>query len=413
MYEMLTGTVPYSGLPKTSIMGKLAFDQTDPKLQFHESVPEAICDLIRQMTRNKTQERLQDATHVLTIINQQLSKLPVDKKSIFLPFASPQIQTPPAAKQSETQENEAASPAPSQPTTMPEEPLPNESSIQRPQKLMDSRQANHQGISRKIVMTISLVALLGIAGSLGYWYRDLLEPHMSAFQNHPEVQGQPNNPNPVMPTESDSAIQQNSHTQGIPDSPINNVSAPESDPPPTIAPSPKAEGPTTLPHSHDPAVIPKPSTNQPASIVSSPKSTDPLPKTIPLSQGSGKGSKTATEPKTQQTQKATQEAPIAPTLNAPAQSQEPHPTEQQPSVTKPTASAISPGPVPRTSQEGAPPESSPHDQPLIPISQTNVSAASTPPTETMTQDPSDKEIEELLKTLDIHPGPNAPSATAP
>ena len=106
MYEMLMGTVPYAGLPKTSIMGKLAFDQADPAFAFPDFVPEPICDLICQMTRNKTQQRLQDATHVLTIINQQLSKLPLSEESSFLPPMSqppqaPSLQTSPLPEENQ------------------------------------------------------------------------------------------------------------------------------------------------------------------------------------------------------------------------------------------------------------------------------------------------------------------------
>ncbi|MDH5700891.1 MAG: serine/threonine protein kinase, partial [Nitrospirota bacterium] len=57
MFDMLTKRVPYSGLPKTSIMGKLAFDQADPVFDFPDHVPEAICELIRQMTRNDSSHR--------------------------------------------------------------------------------------------------------------------------------------------------------------------------------------------------------------------------------------------------------------------------------------------------------------------------------------------------------------------
>ncbi len=75
MYEMVTKTTPYAGLPQTSIIGRLAYDQSDPVFQFPTSVPQAIQTLIRQMTRNKPADRLKDATHVLTILNQQLAKL--------------------------------------------------------------------------------------------------------------------------------------------------------------------------------------------------------------------------------------------------------------------------------------------------------------------------------------------------
>ncbi len=173
MYEMVTGTVPYAGLPKTSIMGKLAFDQADPTFDFPTSIPTAICDLIREMTRNRTQHRLQDATYVLTVISQQLSKLPLSKASKFLPSEPPQPQTHTPDEHIEPTKTVRTQPLPS---AIPEPSLTRAPQVQRPTSAVDYGENNS---TAKIGTIIALIVVIGIAGGLGYWYRDTIEPYIS------------------------------------------------------------------------------------------------------------------------------------------------------------------------------------------------------------------------------------------
>jgi len=188
MYEMLTGTVPYAGLPKTSIMGKLAFDQTDPTFNFPDTVPDAICDLIRHMTRNKTQQRLQDTTHVLTIINQQLAKLPLSEKSSFFPPVSSQPQAPPPKEPAEPKKASASV------TTAPKSSTPTEPTLkktppfQRPQKSMNYRRVKRIQTLRKWGIFLG-IALLIAGGIIGYWYRGWLEPTTNVLS--PYMSGPP------------------------------------------------------------------------------------------------------------------------------------------------------------------------------------------------------------------------------
>ncbi len=189
MYEMLTGTVPYAGLPKTSIMGKLAFDQTDPTFNFPETVPEAVCDLIRDMSRNKAQDRIQDATHVLTIINQQLAKFTQDEKppspQPVETTATSQAQTAPPtvppADSPEPTSPQTSTPAPSNSPTTEKPPLKKAPLVQRPKSAVDYGQVQKAERLRKFGIAMTCVVLLGVAGSLGYWYRDYIETHLPSF----------------------------------------------------------------------------------------------------------------------------------------------------------------------------------------------------------------------------------------
>ncbi len=172
MYDMLTQRVPYSGLPKTSIMGQLAFDQKDPAFSFPESVPEPIRELIIHMTRNKSQHRLQDATHVLTIINQQLAKLGHQE-----PATTPQnkpVVAPHLPAQDGNQSEEPVSPPPlsevdSDPSLQRTPP------VQRPETSINYNRVRHVKIFRKLGFVLGIVLLIA-GGAMGYWYREFLEP---------------------------------------------------------------------------------------------------------------------------------------------------------------------------------------------------------------------------------------------
>lgn len=191
MYDMLTKRVPYSGLPKTSIMGKLAFDQADPDFDFPDEVPEAICELIRQMTRNKSQHRLQDATHVLTILNQQLAKIAPDALN---PPAAPteprQVKESPMAEPTA----EIESPAP-HPHAQETDPTPTQPPVVNRPKHSPDYKGIGQGNFRKKVGFILGIILLLMGVTMGFWYRELLE--IPASSTPPEL----TNPNRPLMTE--------------------------------------------------------------------------------------------------------------------------------------------------------------------------------------------------------------------
>ena len=187
MYEMLTGTTPYAGLPKTSIMGKLAFDQADPALDFPDPVPKAVCDLIRQMTRNKANQRLQDATHALTIINQQLDKLPLSKESAVLPS----IPSQPKALPQETPTGPEKTAKASAPSTTPEPALKKTPPFQRTKTSMNYRRVRRVKTLRKLGVFFG-IALLIAGGVMGFWYRGWLEP--STHTPLPDLSSSPQSP---------------------------------------------------------------------------------------------------------------------------------------------------------------------------------------------------------------------------
>jgi serine/threonine protein kinase len=217
MYHMLTTRVPYAGLPKTSIMGKLAFDQTDPDFDFPDTVPEAVCHLIRQITRNQSQHRLHEATQVLTILNQQLERLaPREVFNAGLPSAENPLR----------QENPHFKVNSPLPVSQPPAPVPalrQSSEVYQPKHSIASPDnLNPNGRKR---LSISLGIILMLAGmTIGYWYTNVSE----SLSPKPEASIQKTPPvlienEPSTPTTDFYTI----HPTPIPDPPLLNNSMTE------------------------------------------------------------------------------------------------------------------------------------------------------------------------------------------
>jgi len=200
MYEMLTKTTPYSGFPKTSIMGKLAFDQSDPHFEFPESVPDGVRDLICQITRNKAQNRLQDATHVLTIINQQLARLNSSKidstpiteglrkpkqsqsfSNTDLPFSPTQTSaaTTPMVFNTPEETPPPSSPSPSQIPSPPPAHSPALPLEQPSPKKMEHSKISTNGRMRNLGFFLGVLLLI-VGAFMGYWFRDSFDQNSNS-----------------------------------------------------------------------------------------------------------------------------------------------------------------------------------------------------------------------------------------
>ncbi|GJL60010.1 MAG: hypothetical protein NPIRA03_28670 [Nitrospirales bacterium] len=268
MYDMLTTRVPYSGLPKTSIMGKLAFDQADPVFDFPDHVPKAICELIRQMTRNQSSQRLQDATHVLTILNQQLAKFAPE---VLRPPAAPEEPQPIPAIQ--TAELETPSLPPQAPVSV---PSPNQPpAVARPKHSTDYQGIHRAKTRQKLGVTIGITLLLFIGGTMGYMYKEQLGIPFPT-SNQPRVPEQPliNSPAPVVApidtftnTPPDSSIasplnastseRPQGKTDGTPHSDISNRAIPRPPEPKTMVTEEHSLQPDTSHHPETP-LLPSP-----------------------------------------------------------------------------------------------------------------------------------------------------------
>ena len=429
MYEMLTGTVPYAGLPKTSIMGKLAFDQSDPVFDFPESVPEAVCDLIRHMTHNTSQQRLQDSTHVLTIINQQLTKLPLSEKSVFLPPMPPQqIEAPTPKAQEEPKEASSTISAPSiTPTPTPKVTHP----YQRPQTSAHYERGNSTKKISKIGTAFALILLAGISGTVGFWYHDFLEPHIPTLQGQSDPAPQRTSLPPTMSIESeisnahgqdslntqdpllgtDELLQTETSTlvpqkeiEGDPlSTPIPPSSETELQPDqPNITQTPKAgkdnQATSLVPTQKQPvskqSTTPakeKPSNVIPAVSEISPPSSSKIAITEPAQKSS---------PQQPTGNKAKPSSTLVPTQKQPVSNQSMAPIEKHPSKVTPPASRITPPTTTKTIKKE--PLKSPASLQLTKETIPSKMESTQPATslEEMKGDPTDKEIEELLQSLD-------------
>ena len=76
LYEMLTGKTPYAETSKTSILGKLAFDQQELLLSFPSNVPSLLQGVVRDLLRRQPDERIPDADTLTTQLHEILYTLP-------------------------------------------------------------------------------------------------------------------------------------------------------------------------------------------------------------------------------------------------------------------------------------------------------------------------------------------------
>jgi serine/threonine-protein kinase len=76
LYEMLTGKTPYAEASKTSILGKLAFDQQELSLPFPSDIPSLLQGVVRDLLRRQPDERIPDADTLASQLHEILYTLP-------------------------------------------------------------------------------------------------------------------------------------------------------------------------------------------------------------------------------------------------------------------------------------------------------------------------------------------------
>jgi len=389
MYEMLTGTVPYAGLPKTSIMGKLAFDQSDPVFDFPDTVPEAVCELIRHMTHNKSQQRLEDSTHVLTIINQQLTKLPLSEESVFLPPPAYQPQAPSPKEPDEPKKvSTAASPSKvptepektsstaSAPSTTPEPTVKRTHPYQRPQTSASYESVKSTKKFSRIGSALALILLAGVSGTLGYWYHDFLDPRIPTLQRQSDTPPQETSLPQKMPVEIGVSISPSQDSFDIQEPLVETIE-------------------TFDRFKNDP---------QPLSIQKEPV-IDPLAHSTPLS---SQPDLKPSEPNITQSPHASEAKPVkalAPTKKQPDPNLSLDPVKKPPVEKTPAVSEIAPLATTKATKKEPlkDPTSLQPNKEAIPI-KTEATQSATPLEEIkeeMNRDLSDEEVEELLQSLDV------------
>ena len=423
MYEMLTGTVPYAGLPKTSMMGKLAFDQSDPVFDFPDFVPQAVCDLIRHMTHNKLQQRLQDSTHALTIINQQLTKIPLSEESVFLPTIPPQSEATTSKATTEPKKTPSTASAPS---TTPE-PTLNTHPYQRPLTSANSGNVKSTKTFSKIGIALALVLLAGVSGTLGFWYHDFLDPRISILQRQSNAPLQGTSLPQTMPVERGISIAPPQDSLDIEEPPLETIETVDrikTDPQPLSM----QKEPVINPLSHPTPLSSKPDLKQSKpNITQVPHASEATPVKALIPMKKQPDSNLSPAPVQQQPVKATPAVPeidplattqakpvkaLAPARKRPDSNLSPVPAQQPPAKTTPVVHEIAP--LATTQATKKEPLKSPASlQPAketLPIQTESTESATS--LEEMNRDPSEAEIEELLQSLDA-PTADLSSITEP
>jgi len=84
-YELLTGSTPFEGESGVSIIGKLAYDNSELKLQFPARVNEELQAIVRKMLAKSADDRFTHATHLMQALKSVLESLQVDDSTMVLP----------------------------------------------------------------------------------------------------------------------------------------------------------------------------------------------------------------------------------------------------------------------------------------------------------------------------------------
>ena len=80
LYEMLTGKTPYAEASKTSILGKLAFDQQELVLPFPSDIPSLLQGVVHDLLRRQPDERIPDADTLASQLHEILYTLPASPR---------------------------------------------------------------------------------------------------------------------------------------------------------------------------------------------------------------------------------------------------------------------------------------------------------------------------------------------
>ncbi|HSE57258.1 MAG TPA: protein kinase, partial [Nitrospiraceae bacterium] len=76
MYEMLTGRTPYAVGSKTSILGRLAYEQDELELNFPPTVPSMLQGVVRDLVRRNPEARIPDADILANQLHEILFTIP-------------------------------------------------------------------------------------------------------------------------------------------------------------------------------------------------------------------------------------------------------------------------------------------------------------------------------------------------
>ncbi|WP_454063405.1 protein kinase domain-containing protein [Candidatus Nitrospira salsa] len=81
-YEMITGKTPYKGIPGHTIIGKLAYESSDPILTFPQHTPLEIQDVIRGLIKKNPDERISSPDQIIGTLTYNLSQLEQDQSNV-------------------------------------------------------------------------------------------------------------------------------------------------------------------------------------------------------------------------------------------------------------------------------------------------------------------------------------------
>ena len=203
-YELLTGQTPYRQIPKTAILGQLMSPRHELRLEFPSTVPSYLHSLVRELTHPDPTDRLESAETLATQLTEILYSLPTARASLQAPEPAPTVvaSAPPSPSTRELSleldqtlvEARTApfsrSPSPSalEPTVLSPTPPREEPSVETrqaplpiepprkpaspmratPRPASPTRTPESPPLSRRLLMMVAGLVLIGALATLGY-----------------------------------------------------------------------------------------------------------------------------------------------------------------------------------------------------------------------------------------------------
>ena len=188
-YEMLTKKTPYQGLTGHSIVGKLAYDESEPDLNFPENIPESLQYLIQGLTKKKSEQRLKDARLVLETLKDHQDKL---ESFLTEPALEDTILVPPPSEESLRTSLEILG----EPEGIPETPPPPEPPVSDtpPSKKLDDQRISSSPRRSLTFISIGSLFVIGIVLLILYTLPSTLK--MQEEKKQPTRVEEPGKPKP-------------------------------------------------------------------------------------------------------------------------------------------------------------------------------------------------------------------------
>ncbi|GJL49608.1 MAG: hypothetical protein NPIRA01_08350 [Nitrospirales bacterium] len=164
-YEMITGKTPYKGIPGHTIIGKLAYESSDPILTFPQHTPLEIQDVIRGLIKKNPDERISSPDQIIGTLTYNLSQLEQDQSNVDATMALAQTGLePPQPSVKRPRPSIGHTEAKGKTAEISESRPPSDSMNDGPKPTQDSNQTPPESTRWSLILVGGLLTALCILG---------------------------------------------------------------------------------------------------------------------------------------------------------------------------------------------------------------------------------------------------------